>query len=291
MKTYLYFKVIFLFISFSCGTVMGQGIENLYKQGYNGAFVKSITAERKPAFLPGVREADILWSKTVWRTVDLREKMNQPFYFPKDNRQGNLNLVNLLLKAIEKNQIIAFDASQPAGDEFSLPISFDQIKIKMGASTKFANVTDANSNIQRDTTYEVGMQTTEVKQLIVKEIWYFDKQKSSLQVRIIGICPIRLNILNDEGHTEKPYPIFWVFYPDIRSLLAKSESYNMYNGSQNLSWDDLFLMRRFDGYIVREENVYGNRGILEYSKGELAAKESERIKNAIFNYEQDLWEY
>ncbi len=291
MRTDLYLKVIFLWVAFTCQSVMGQGIENLSRPGFNGAYVKNITKERKPAPLPGVRESDVLWSKTVWRMIDLREKVNQPLYFPIDDRkQGNLNLINLLLKAIENQQILAYDPLSPVGDEFSLPFDFKKVQEKMGAATKRTNVTGGDG-IQRDTTYEVGMATKEVKKIKVKEIWYFDKQKSSLQVRIVGLCPIRVMTSPDEGRTEKDFDMFWVFYPDIRSILAKSEILNSYNGSQNLSMDDLFLMRKFDGYIIREENVYGNRDILEYAKGEYASKESERIKKAIFDYEQDLWEY
>jgi gliding motility associated protien GldN len=197
----------------------------------------------------------------------------------------------LLLRAIEKNLIGAYDPLSPVGDEFSLPpLKFELVKEKMGAATRRTTVTGSNG-IQRDTTYEIGMATKDVKKIKVKEIWYFDKQKSSLQVRIVGLCPIRVMTSVDEGRTEKDFDMFWVFYPEIRSLLAKNESFNPFNGSQNLSIDDLFLMRRFDGYIIREENAYGNRDILEYARGEYASKESERIKNAIFDYEQDLWEY
>jgi hypothetical protein len=85
--------------------------------------------------------------------------------------------------------------------------------------------------------------------------------------------------------------LFWVFYPEIRNLLAKNESLNARNSARNYSFDDLFLIRNFDGYIIKEENVYNNRPIMDYASAEYASKESDRIKNAIFDYEQDLWEY
>jgi gliding motility associated protien GldN len=135
--------------------------------------------------------------------------------------------------------------------------------------------------------------TDEVKQLIVKEIWYFDKQKSSLQVRILGLCPIRFFYRDADKAQEdvQRKKLFWVYYPETRALLAKNESLNARNGARSLSFDDLFLIRNFDGYIIKEENVYNNRDILLYAAGEYASQESERIKTSIFNYEQDLWEY
>jgi len=137
------------------------------------------------------------------------------------------------------------------------------------------------------------MSADDVKKLIVKEIWYFDKQKSSLQVRILGLCPAKVYYRDSDTNKEDPLTVklFWVAYPEVRTLLAKNESLNTRNGARNLSYDDLFLMRYFDGYIFQEENVFNNREILDYSTGEIASQESERIKNAIFNYEQDLWEY
>jgi hypothetical protein len=37
---------------------------------------------RKPVPLPYLRESDVVWSKMIWRMVDLRQKMNHPLYFP-----------------------------------------------------------------------------------------------------------------------------------------------------------------------------------------------------------------
>ena len=124
-------------------------------------------------------------------------------------------------------------------------------------------------------------------------MWYFYKQKSTLQVRILGICPIRLFYREEDVAQEvvQRKKLFWVFYPEIRNLLARNESLNQRNGARNFSFDDLFLLRNFDGYIIKEENVYDNRAILQYAADAYASQESERIKNSIFNYEQDLWEY
>ena len=292
MKRKYFFFLIFLACTFACNSLLGQGIEDLVKNRNAGAYEKKITFERKPAILPGVREADVTWSKTVWRMIDMREKMNQQFYFPTKDMQGRTNLINLLLKGIKDNTITAFDATDD-DNEFSKPVSYDQVKAQFGAGTKTINRRNFETGQMEPVTIQQDINADEVKQLIVKEIWYFDKQKSSLQVRILGLCPIRL-YFRDEDVTQEVVlrkKLFWVYYPEIRSLLAKNESLNTRNGARNFSFDDLFLIRNFDGYIVKEENVYNNRDILLYAAGEYASQESERIKNSIFNYEQDLWEY
>ncbi len=285
--------MIFLIGVSSFSSLMGQGIEDLVKNRNASAYEKKITLERKPAPLPGVREADVTWSKTVWRLIDLREKMNQKFYFPTVEMQGRINLINLLLKGIKENTITAFDAPVNDENEFSVPISYDQVKSQFGAATKTVSRRNFETGQMEDVTIQQEIPSEEVKQLIVKEIWYFDKQKSTLQVRIMGICPIRLFYRPEDVAQEvvQRKKLFWVYYPEIRSLLARNESLNQRNGARNFSFDDLFLLRNFDGYIIKEENVYDNRAILQYAADAYASQESDRIKNLIFNYEQDLWEY
>ena len=204
--------------------------------------------------------------------------------------QQRYNLFNVLLKGIEGKIITAFDPDV-AESEFAKPIDYNQVKQQFGDSVKKIQVFDMDTNVPRDSVVAADIPVQEVKQLEIKEVWYFDKQKSTLQVRILGICPIRVykKEPTDTAYVRKK--LFWVYYPEIRPLLAKNESLNGFNGARSLSFDDLFLTRKFDGYIVKEENTYNNRAISDYAKGEYAAKESERIKNSIFNYEQDLWEY
>jgi len=256
----------------------------------DGAYTKRTTLDRKPAPLPVVRESDVVWSRTVWRIIDLREKANQHFYYPTRKIQDRSNLFNVLLKGIEEKRITAFDASV-SDNEFKDPIIYNQVKLQFGDSVKRIKVTDINTGDARDSVVTSDIPTQEVKQIEIKEVWYFDKQTSTLQVRILGLCPIRVYKKDPKDSTFVRKRLFWVYYPEIRPLLAKNESLNGFNGARSLSFDDLFLTRKFDGYIVKEENTYNNRSIEQYATGEYAAKESERIKNSIFNYEQDLWEY
>jgi gliding motility associated protien GldN len=289
MKKSLISLLIFLAGTFASNALMGQGIEELVKNRNAGAYEKKITIERKPAKLPGVREADVTWSKIIWRLVDLREKMNQQFYFPTKEIQGRNSLFNILIKGIQDNTITAFEAPLDDNNEFAKPISLDQIKSTFGTSTQ--NKRNLTTGQLESTVVQNEIISEEVKQLFIKEIWYFDKQKSSLQVRILGLCPIRVYYRNDDKNDEVKNKLFWVYYPEVRPLLARNEALNPWNGARNFSFDDLFLNRYFDGYIYKEENPYNNREILSYATGEYASRESERIKNAIFNFEQDLWEY
>ena len=272
--------------------LLGAAHTVLKAQIIDGAYTKRITIDRKPAPLPGVREADVLWSKTVWRLIDLREKTNLHFYYPTREMQGRMNLVNHLLKGIKDGTITAYDASQE-DNEFKMPLTYAQVEESFGATSKVMQRRNFETGEMEDVTIQQDTHPAEVKQLMIKEIWYFDKQTSTLQVRILGLCPIRLYYRDEDTAQENVLrkKLFWIYYPEVRPLLARNEALNSTNSARSFSYDDLFLTRRFDGYIVKEENIYNNRNIEQYASGAYAAKESERIKTAIFNFEQDLWEY
>ncbi|MDP4184372.1 MAG: gliding motility protein GldN [Bacteroidota bacterium] len=270
-------------------TVNAQQLDQLFK--------REDSQNRKPVSLPAVREADMIWSKTVWRIIDLREKMNQPLYYPETEVDGRINLINLLMKGIKDGTLTAYDAS--GDEEFKTQITYDQVKKIFGAKKVTKKVRNFDTGEMEDRVVESEMRSDEVKQFWLKEIWYFDKQLSSLQVRILGICPIReytkdTNEQTTEADAQQEVlrtPVCWISYPAARQLLVNNEVFNPRNDAQRLSYDDLFIQRNFQSYIVKESNTYNNRPITAYLSSEEAMYESKRIEDEIFNFEQDLWEY
>jgi gliding motility associated protien GldN len=147
---------------------------------------------------------------------------------------------------------------------------------------------------------DVQINLDDVTRLMVKEKWFFDKRYSTFQVRIIGLCPIRVYprtvrdpITNEDvptGDISKT-PLFWVYYPEIRYYLSKQEVFNPNNDAQRISFDDLFNQRRFSSYIYKISNVFDDRSVSDYNSGMDAMFEAESIKNWLFEFEHDLWEY
>ena len=123
------------------------------------------------------------------------------------------------------------------------------------------------------------------------EIWFFDKETSTMNVRILGIAPL-IDVKDDQGNFRYEAPLFWVYYPHAREMFARHRVFTMGgNTNATISWEDLFEMRHFASYIYKESNVY-DRKIEEYPlSGVDLLMESEKIKNDIFNYEHDLWQY
>jgi gliding motility associated protien GldN len=253
----------------------------------DGVYDKTGVINRVPIPYTPMREADAMWTKRIWRTIDFREKINQPFYYPKTEINGRKSFIQVLLKAIEEGTITAFRAED---DEFLIPYTYQEFIGSMADTQHLTLIRTEPPYDPYDTTILKKFDPTSVMKIRIKEDWFFDKQRSVMDVRILGICPI-LDEFEDDGVTFKGYrPLFWIYFPEARSVFANNDVFNRFNDAARLSWDDVFFKRMFSSYIYKESNVY-DRYINEYSKGMDALLESERIKNDIFLREHDLWEY
>lgn len=241
-----------------------------------------------------IREADVMWAKDIYRMIDLKQKQNLPLYYPTKPINDRYNLVQLILWGIDNEGVRAFSSDDPK-NEFTIPLDRTKIDDVLGAGNETVKKTDLNTGMVMDTVIQNERKTDEVKQIMVKEKWFFDKNHSVMNVRIVGLCPVRVyNRLDDQGLPTDiifKQKTFWVYFLEIRPLLARHEIYNNNNDAQRISYDDYFMQRRFDSYIFAESNVYSNRAINSYAMGMDALLESERVKEYLFEMEHDLWEY
>jgi len=261
------------------------------ESGPRDSFYEKISfKQRKPFTFPYVREADVVWAWRIWRVVDFREKQNQVFYYPVAPDQGRVNLFYALEQAINEGKIKIY-----LDDEFTQEITnWQERKMSLiPAQTTTIDVEDIDGTMfQKDTTIQIALKTEDIKTLRIKEDWFIDKNRTVQDVRISGISPIFYRAPED-GSAPIPYPLFWVRYddPEVRELLANTEVYNFKNDAQRRTYDDIFLKRMFSSYIIRESNIYSVRQINQYTSGDEALLESDNIKNAIYNFEEDMWEY
>lgn len=242
---------------------------------------KDIMTERRVLAYQPIRESDIFWEKRIWRIIDVREKMNLPFAYPEEP------FFKLLSDAATKGDlpVYAIDGT----DKFNKRMSTDDV-LSMLSKTDTVVTFDPETYEEKVQIVRNDINWEDVKRFRIKEIWFFDKETSTLQVRILGIAPL-IDVKDNEGNFRFEKPMFWVYYPQARELFARHRVFTMGgNTNATISWEDLFEMRYFASYIYKESNVY-DRKLEEYLSGVDLLMESEKIKNEIFNFEHDLWQY
>lgn len=230
-----------------------------------------------------IDDRDILWSKVVWEFVDLNQKINLPYYYPIDTAnisKDRRSLFDTLLRAVSKG-----DIKDVYSDSF-----FTSKVTKEEIDEKLINLRQNGSFID---TFRV--QSKDVEGYMIKGMWYFDKLQGELKYRLLALAPMGKDVLTlgtelDDGEL---FELFWIFYPTARQVLFDAKVFNPKNASQPISYDHLLNARRFSSVIIREENIYGNRKISDYIRGNSLFQllEADRIKENIRDREMDMWNY
>ena len=251
----------------------------------DGYYKKNNILSAKVTPYANLREADVAFAKRVWREIDLREKMNQYMASPKQR------LIDILLAAIDAGELTAYDPTStkddPGGDAFSRPLAAGQARNKM-ADSSVVDRFDKDGNKIGSELRAGEFNPDSVIKFRIKEDWIFDKQRSIFEPRIIGIAPL---IKPKAAGLELDYqPAFWIYFPEARPILATKEAVSRNNDATGLSFDDVFVKRLFNSYIVKQSNDKDER-IRDYAQGIDKLYESEKVKKSLMDWELNLWSY
>ena len=275
---------------------------------WNSVYDKERVHDKKVQAYAPLREADVMWSRRIWRDIDLRQKINHPFYYPMNNGDpGSIittdrkSLIDVLYDAVTNaeqsdpnKRVVAYDPNGGRDDEFRTPMSRSQLMtIGSGSldSIQRPNKALVAAGIAPEDALEwvadtIPFNRNDVVKWRLKEDWFFDKQRSVMDVRIIGMAPLTL-----DEKTGAFVPQFWVRFKEARNVLINAEVFNLAkNDAERRTYDDIFWKRMFSSTIVKEANVM-DRKINQYMVGLDALLAAEEIKAEIFNIEHDLWEY
>lgn len=153
----------------------------------------------------------------------------------------------------------------------------------------------------------------------IKEDWFFDKQRSLIDRRIISIAPLArytfddkdasfrgellvydkdgkcFNLSAEDGFEEydgkyEEREIFWLYFPELRNVIVNYFIYNDKSDAQWMSFDDMFWKRQFNAQIYKTSDKF-DREIEDYKYGVDALYEAERLKDEIRKWEMDVWNY
>lgn len=244
-----------------------------------------------------IDDRDIVWSKVVWEVIDFNQKINFPYYYPIDTtsiESSRMSLYNTLQKGLKQKKFTAYEDSYFTAEK---------------------SVDDIQENLKADCVnlgFPAEVKAQDITSFMIKGMYYFDKRQGEMKYRLLAIAPVvnvdaktmcsRLEAQEAAAEAGEEYeepengaglPLYWAFYPEIRQVMYDSKVFNPNNSSQPISYDHLLNARRFASTIVREENMYGNRAIKDYVRGNSLFQllEADRIKENIRNREMDMWNY
>jgi len=276
---------LFMLVTISAVTTLSQAQVNLEYWSYE----KRNVQERKVVEHRHTTEAAVKYHKRIQRVIDLRQKQNKPMVWPKSN------IVEILHTAAQKGPnreggLMAYKSeSLIKGDTFN-PKDIEGLGSDTFYTT-YIKIIDGEE-VEFDTAMPIPLEVRNIHKLKIMEDWIFDHKYSDFRVRIVAIAP--MYNLSVSGIDLGEQPLFWIKMQDARQLLSNKEVFNPYNDLRSLSFDDWFEQRLFSSYIVEESNVYDTA--IKYQEqfeddGIAQLLEADRIKNDLFIFEHDLWEY
>lgn len=250
--------------------------------------------DRNPLAYEHLRVDDAVYRHKIWREIDAREKVNLPFRYTADENNGNQRFISILMKAIQDGEVTAFSNID---DRFTTPLTLDDVSKVVTGGSIVVKLYDSVGNEIGEKTVQNEVNLDSFYKFQIKEEVIFDKEASRLFWRILGIAPVK-KLMTSSGVQigDQAYPLFWVYYPDLRPIFAKYEVYNGKNYGQRMTWEELFESRMFSGRIIKStiDNpmdipIAQQPGMKE--NGVFQLLEGERLKEKVFNYELDLWSY
>jgi len=256
----------------------------------DGAYVKETNLTKRVIPYPYLREADVMYFKRVWQEMDLKQKINHPYYYPVDPIEDRSNLFDVIRDGLLIEGSLVAYSTGPIGDEdeFTIPLSPDSIRKILNPIERIDEWDEFGEKIGFKEII-TPIESDKITRYRLKEDWIWDRQRSERYVRIIGIAPM-IEDYDRDGESMGYAPLFWLYYPECRYVFANADVFNLFNDAQRRTYEDLFQKRYFSSYIVKHSNVY-DRSIGEFARGMDALAESERIKEELFNLEHDLWHY
>ena len=302
---YKVFSIVAVF-TFGCLTSFAQS--NLLNAKVPSEIGKKTAAQLisdndKPLAYGYVHDRDVLMGKTTWEIIDLDERINFPMYYPIDTAnigKDRRSLFDVILKGIKEGKI-----TEVYTDSY-----FNTKKTFKDMTTSFTYIDTTDAGKEEINTYpedyksgrkvldpqyinKKELSSIDISDYKIKGFWYFDKRQSELKYRLLGICPVSPEAKEIGAENPDYIELFWVYFPAVRDILHDAKAFNDRNSAMPISFDHLLNSRRFNGVIYKEENVYGDREIAEYMRdnSQMQLLESERVKDKIRDFEQDMWNY
>ncbi len=226
--------------------------------------------------------SEVNWKRDIYRELDLKKEANAALYYPEEPLGDRVNFFTLIFRLIIDGKISAYEYRLDGNELFT-----DSNKVDVGSLLEKFYVFYE----EKDGKYIVAqtdIPSSEVLKYYIKESNFLDQRTSDYQTRVTAVCPVRIR--EDIGSSFTQYPMFWLNYDDIRPYLSQTRVMtSSLNNTTNMSLDDYFVMRCYDGEIYKTSNLH-NRPLAEYCENDTLLKaEQNNIERQLVDFEAGLW--
>ncbi|WP_333866551.1 type IX secretion system ring protein PorN/GldN [Sphingobacterium sp.] len=232
-----------------------------------------------PFAYPEVNKKNIRFYKRVWRDIDLKDEKNNILAIP-----GN-SLIEVVMKAIEKGKLSLYS---PDDDSFKGRLSAQEGMARF-ADSVLVPIFDGEGN-QIDSKMALNeFDPARVTKFRIKEDIFFDKQRSRLETRIIGVAPL-MNITTSAELAESvgATPAFWLYFPQLRYSLIQVDISDPDKGLYDMTMDDFFVQNKFASTIVRESSPGMLQNLKETENGGQQL-DGKKVEEKLDAYKKKLW--
>lgn len=202
--------------------------------------------------------------------------------------------IEILMDAVKTGKAPAYATTD---DQFTSIFSKEALQemVRGKADTKYVIDPVDDSEIMM-VSYRDFNPSTITKYRIIED-WLFDNNTGKMIVRIAGIAPVR-DVYDNNNQYRGSQAMFWLYYPEIRGILAGYEAVSPGNDVNRETWVDFLEGRRFSGRITKVSNAHSSisgsygESISENSRTPMEGLyEGKRAADNIFNKEHDMWNY
>ena len=232
-------------------------------------------------------EADLQWSKTVYRVLDLTKGKNPALYYPDEPNEDGQSMFFIIMRLLANNKISAYEYLD--GREMFT----DEYKIKVNEMLDRFHVlySEAKGSSEKDPLYVIDdsdIPGNEILSYYIIEKWSFDTRSNKMRSRVDALCPV-LHRMDEYGGVLK-FPMFWVKLNEIRPYIA--QQYVFTDDDNNLmryNLDDFFKLKMYTGDIYKVKNLQNKSLMQLYPDSVSLAHARDSIEERLHRFDKNLW--
>lgn len=270
---------------------------------------QATTASSNGSYRP-IPNSDIMFRKTIWRAVDLREKQNKPMF-----SEGK-EITRIILDAVKRGELVAYRndslTSTLTGAEVSANASYAESTAGLSDEERAAGFTEETTDdwgapakkgkgkaVAKAPAKPVAPPSYEYRpkdlyQMELKEDMIFDKKRSrmyhdikTLKLLVPSTLATNVSGIEKEIATFKYSDLVKVF----RNNPDKAIWFNSQNDAQHKNLADAFELWLFNSYIVKVSNPNDARLDEIYGGQQQGILASQQAASDLIEYEYNLWSF